>query len=57
MVALEYYDFLNIVLEISKNLSSIQKTLIHKTLENYDISQVTSILDEEIDNLNRLIKG
>jgi hypothetical protein len=51
----EYFDFLNVVQEISNNLSSIQSFLVQRTLKNYDISHVMNVLDEEINNLNRLI--
>ena len=52
---LNYYAFLGIVQEISRNSNSIQKSLIKKVYENYDLSQVKSILDREIEILNRLI--
>lgn len=52
---MEYFDFLNVVQEISNNSSSIQRTLIKKIYQNYDISQVKNALDREIDNLNRLL--
>ncbi|MHA2399215.1 MAG: hypothetical protein ACXADU_10055 [Promethearchaeota archaeon] len=52
---MSYYDFLNMVQEISNNSSSIQNTFIKITMKNYDISHVKSALDKEIDNLNTLI--
>jgi hypothetical protein len=52
---MSYYDFLNMVQEISNNSSSIQNTLIKITMKNYDISHIKSVLDKEIDNLNSLI--
>jgi len=52
---ISYYDFLSMVQEISNNSNSIQKTLIKKVYENYDISHVKSALDKEIETLNRLI--
>lgn len=50
-----YYEFLDLVQVISKNSVSIQKELIKKIYENYDIQEVKNELDRKIAFLDRLI--
>ncbi len=50
-----YYEFLDLVQDISKNSVSIQKTLIKTIYENYDIQRVNHNLDRKIACLDRLI--
>jgi hypothetical protein len=50
-----YYEFLDLVQDISKNSVSIQKTLIKTIYENYDIQKVKHEIDKKIAYLERLI--
>ena len=50
-----YYEFLTLVQDISKNSKSIQKKLITKIYENYDINRVKHELDKKIAFLNKLL--
>ncbi len=50
-----YYEFLDLVQDISKNSVSIQKKLIKTIYENYDIRKVKHELDKKIAYLDRLM--
>jgi hypothetical protein len=50
-----YYDFLNLIQEVSNNSNSIQKSLIGKILKNYDISKVKNDIDKKIAYYDRLL--
>jgi len=50
-----YYEFLDLVQDISKNSKSIQKSLIRTIYENYDIHQVKHDLDKKIAFLDKLL--
>lgn len=50
-----YYEFLDLVQDISKNSVSIQKKLIKTIYENYDIRKVKHELDKKISYLDRLM--
>jgi hypothetical protein len=50
-----YYEFLDLVQNISKNSVSIQKKLIKTIYENYDIHKVKHELDKKIAFLDELI--
>ena len=52
---MNYYEFLGVVQEVSKKSKAIQKNLIKKIYENYDINQVKNRLNKQIDNLDRLL--
>jgi hypothetical protein len=50
----DYYEFLNLIQEVSNNSNSIQKSLIGKIIKNYDIRKIKNELDKKIayyDNL------
>ncbi|MDX1797166.1 MAG: hypothetical protein R3255_00820 [Candidatus Lokiarchaeia archaeon] len=50
-----YYEFLGIVQEISKNSVSIQERLIKTIYENYDIHKVKNDIDKKIAFFDKLI--
>ena len=50
-----YYEFLDLIKDISKNSVSIQKNLIRKIYENYDVHKVKNDLDKKIAHLNQLL--
>ncbi|MFX0006864.1 MAG: hypothetical protein ACFFA7_05990 [Promethearchaeota archaeon] len=50
-----YYEFLDLVQEISKNSVSIQERLIKTIYENYDIHKVKNDIDKKIAFLDKLI--
>ena len=50
-----YYEFLDLVQEISKNSVSIQEKLIKTIYENYDIHKVKNDIDKKIAFLDKLI--
>jgi len=50
-----YYEFLNFIQEVSKNSNSIQRSLIKKIYENYDIHKVKNDLDKKIVRIDRLL--
>ncbi|MFX1575017.1 MAG: hypothetical protein ACFFB0_19945 [Promethearchaeota archaeon] len=52
---MNYYEFLGVVQEVSKKSKAIQRNLINKIYENYDIQQVKNRLIKQIENLDRLI--
>ncbi len=51
----EYYEFLSVIHEISKKSQSIQKDLIRKVYQNYDLSLYRIKLEKEIAELDKLI--
>jgi len=52
---IEYYEFLSIIHEISKKSQSIQKDLIKKVYQNYDLRLYRIKLEKEIAELDKLI--
>lgn len=50
-----YYEFLNFIQDISKNSNSIQKSIIKRIYENYDIYKVKNDLDKKIAKLDSLL--
>lgn len=50
-----YFEFLNEVLVISENISSIQKKKNRIILENYDINYFKYTLDKKIAILNKAL--
>ncbi len=50
-----YYEFLDLVKDISKNSKSIQNSLMKKIYENYDINKVKHNLDRQIALLDKLL--
>jgi hypothetical protein len=50
-----YYDFLNFVQDVSKKSNSIQRSLIRRIYENYDIRKVKNDLDRKIARIDRLL--
>lgn len=50
-----YYDFLNFVHDISKNSNSIQRNIIKRIYENYDIHKIKNDLDKQIARIDRLL--
>ncbi|UCC19774.1 MAG: hypothetical protein JSV62_00420 [Promethearchaeota archaeon] len=50
-----YYEFLDLVQEISKNSKSIQTNLIKTIYENYNINKVKNDLDQIITHLDKLL--
>ena len=51
----EYYEFLSVIHEISKNSQSIQNNSIKKVYQNYDLRLYRIKLDEEIAKLDKLL--
>ena len=51
----EYYEFLSVIHEISKKSQSIQKDLIKKVYQNYDLRSYRIKLEKEIAELDKLI--
>jgi len=51
----EYYEFLSVIHEISRKSQSIQKDLIKKVYQNYDLRQYRRKLEKEIAELDKLI--
>jgi len=51
----EYYEFLSVIHEISKKSQSIQKNLIRKVYQNYDLRLYRIKLEKEIAELDKLI--
>ena len=51
----EYYEFLSVIHEISKKSQSIQKDLIKKVYQNYDLRLYRRKLEKEIAELDKLI--
>ena len=50
-----YYEFLELIQDISKNSTSIQRSLIKKIYENYDIRKVKNDLDRKIAYFDKLL--
>lgn len=50
-----YYEFLNLIQEVSNNSNSIQKTLISKIFQNYDICKIKRDLDKKIAYFDKLL--
>jgi len=50
-----YYEFLSVISEISKKSQSIQKDLIKKVYQNYDLRLYRIKLEKEIAELDKLI--
>ena len=50
-----YFEFLDLVQDISKNSKSIQRNLIKKIYENYDIRKVNNDLDKKIAYFEKLL--
>jgi hypothetical protein len=50
-----YYEFLDLVQDISKNSKSIQRSLIKTIYENYDIRKVKNDLDRKISYFDKLL--
>ena len=50
-----YYEFLDLVQDISKNSKSIQRSLIKTIYENYDIRKVKNDLDRKIAYFDNLL--
>jgi len=50
-----YYDFLNFIQDVSKKTNSIQRSLIRRIYENYDIHKVKNDLDKKIARIDRLL--
>jgi len=50
-----YYEFLDLVQDISKNSESIQKNLIKTIYKNYDIYKVKHEIDKKIAFLDKLL--
>ena len=51
----EYYEFLSVIHEISRKSQSIQKDLIKKVYQNYDLRLYLLKLEKEIAELDKLI--
>ena len=51
----EYYEFLSVIHEISRKSQSIQKDLIKKVCQNYDLRLYRRKLEKEIAELDKLI--
>ena len=51
----EYYEFLSVIHEISRKSQSIQKDLIKKVYQNYDLRLYRIKLEKEIAELDKLI--
>lgn len=51
----EYYEFLSVIHEISRKSQSIQKDLIKKVYQNYDLRLYRKKLEKEIAELDKLI--
>lgn len=51
----DYYEFLSVIHEISKKSQSIQKDLIKKVYQNYDLRLYRIKLEKEIAELDKLI--
>ena len=51
----EYYEFLSVIHEISRKSQSIQKDLVKKVYQNYDLRQYRRKLEKEIAELDKLI--
>ena len=56
MKDLEYFEFLNDVLEISKNIISYQIASNRIILESYDLSLFKYKLDREITKLDKMLE-
>jgi len=52
---IEYFEFLNEVLVISENISSIQKNKNRIILENYDLNFFKYNLEKKIAKLNKVL--
>jgi hypothetical protein len=50
-----YYEFLEIIQDVSKNSVSIQKNLIRRIYQNYDVNNVKNNLDKKIAQLDKLL--
>jgi len=51
----EYYEFLSVIHEISRKSQSIQKDLIKKVYQNYDLRLYRRKLEKKIAELDKLI--
>ena len=54
-INVEYYEFLSVIHEISRKSQSIQKDLVKKVYQNYDLSLYRKKLEKEIAELDKLI--
>jgi len=52
---MSYYEFLNVVLHVSKNSESIQSNVIKKVYENFHVCQVINNLDKQIEIIDNLL--
>jgi hypothetical protein len=50
-----YYEFLEIIQDVSKNSVSIQKNLIRRIYQNYDVNKVKNNLNKKIAQLDKLL--
>ncbi len=51
----DYYEFLSVIHEASKNSQSIQNDSIKKVYQNYDLRLYKMKLEKEIEELDKLI--
>ncbi len=54
---LRYYEFLEILQQVSGNYKSFQNKIMKRVYENFDISQLINKLDRKIENINRLLSA
>jgi hypothetical protein len=54
-INVDYYEFLSVIHEISNKSQSIQKDLIRKVYQNYDLGLYRIKLEKEIAELDKLI--
>jgi hypothetical protein len=50
-----YFEFLELVQNISKKSNSIQRNLMRVIYQNYDINKVKNDLDKRIEHFDRLL--
>ena len=57
MSDMKYYDFLYAIQEISQKSHSIQKTVMSRVFENYDVCRVINKLNRQIEQLDGLLSN
>ncbi|MFX1281115.1 MAG: hypothetical protein ACFFA3_17325 [Promethearchaeota archaeon] len=57
MSDMEYYDFLYTIQEISQKSHSIQKKVMSRVFENYDVCRVINKLNRQIEQLDGLLSN
>ncbi|MHA2008652.1 MAG: hypothetical protein ACXABO_21170 [Promethearchaeota archaeon] len=54
---MKYFEFLFTIRQIAQNSQAIQKTVISKVYQNYDVCQFKNNIDRQIEHINGLLSN